>query len=364
MTEEPIKPYVAGDQPASISWKTRRKSGSTRGTDYGSFYTILPRGQVEELSWGVGTPLSSRVVDDTLVLHRSVKIEERPTSQGQTDYKLDRVIRGDVLDELTKVPSSSIHMVITSPPYNVGIEYSDYDDKRQYAEYRYWLSEVWKECFRVLKRGGRLALEVAPTGIAEFVPLHHDLSRDLRAAKFAHRAEILWAKQNMSAPRTAWGSWTNPSHPHIIPSWEYVEMFHKESWKLEGDPRTIDIQPEDFRDWSDGVWEIRPDTKRIVGHPAPFPEELIRRLILFFTYRGNTVMDPFGGTGTVAAVAKRIGRRFIHIDHSEKYCAAATARLLRVVEEPMPPRRRSAREPKPDPAGSALFVRSRAVPQQ
>lgn len=346
MADDPIKPYIAGEEPASVSWKTRRKSGSTRGTDYGSFYTILPRGQVEELSWSNRTRLMAKVVDDTLVLRRAATEKSPDRAAGDPNYRFDRVVCADVLEELAKVPSSSVHMIITSPPYNVGIEYSDYDDKRQYAEYRYWLADVWRECFRVLKRGGRLALEVAPTGIREFVPLHHDLSRDIRAAKFTHRAEILWAKQNMSAPRTAWGSWTNPSHPHIIPSWEYVELFHKESWKLEGDPLKIDIQPEEFRDWSDGVWEISPDTKRILGHPATFPEELIRRLLLYFTYRGNTVMDPFGGTGTVAAVAKRIGRHYLQIDHSETYCIAASTRVSRVVEEPMPPRRRSSRDPK------------------
>lgn len=363
MDDEPTKPYVAGDYPVTISWKTRLKSGSQRGPDYGSFYAILPRGQVEELSWQVGTKLRARIVDDTLVL-RSEKQDPPIGKPGvETNYKLDRVICADVLVELSKIPSSSVHMIITSPPYNVGIEYSDYDDKRQYSDYRYWLSEVWKECFRVLKRGGRLALEVAPTGIAQFVPLHHDLSRDIRAAKFTHRAEILWAKQNMSAPRTAWGSWKSPRHPHVIPSWEYVEVFHKESWKLEGDPAMIDISPEDFRDWSDGVWEIPPDTKRVLGHPATFPEELIRRLVQFFTYRGNIVMDPFGGTGTVAAVAKSIGRHFIHIDHSEKYCAAAEARVAKVKPEPMPRIRRSSRDSIGSPRGPMLFVRSNRLPQ-
>ena len=364
MTQEPIKPYVASDREVSIGWKTRRKSGSKRGTDYGSFNVILPRGQVEELTWGVGTRLRARVVDDTLVLRRSEKDPNPAQPSGDPHYKFDRVICGDVLEELAKVPSSSIHMIITSPPYNVGIEYSDYDDKRQYAEYRYWLAEVWKECFRVLKRGGRLALEVAPTGIAQFVPLHHDLSRDIRAAKFEHRAEVLWAKQNMSAPRTAWGSWTNPIHPHVIPSWEYVEIFHKDSWKLEGDREMIDIEPEDFRDWSDGVWEIAPDTKRVVGHPATFPEELIRRLLKFFTYRGNIVMDPFGGTGTVAAVAKMTNRHFIHIDHSEKYCKAAAARVSIAKPEPVLPRRRSSRDPRPGVGTHALFVRSDSLPQE
>ncbi|HEV2520003.1 MAG TPA: site-specific DNA-methyltransferase [Thermoplasmata archaeon] len=339
MVDADPNPEVAGELPVTLSWKTRRKSGSKRGTDYGSIYTILPRGQIEELGWDIGKKLNARIVGSTLVLATSPPEVPRVRPRPESPYELDRIICGDVLEELAKIPSSTVHMIITSPPYNIGIEYSDYDDKRQYREYRYWLSHVWAECLRILKRGGRFALEVAPTGIAEFVPLHHDLARDIRAAGFVHRAEILWAKYNMTAPRTAWGSWTSPSHPHVIPSWEYVEVFHKDTWKLEGDRTAIDISPEDFRDWSDGVWEIAPDTKRFVGHPATFPEQLIRQLLQFYTYRGNTVLDPFAGTGTVAAVAKKIGRHFIHIDHSPKYCKAAELRVKRAFEEPMPPRR-------------------------
>ncbi|MCI4330244.1 MAG: site-specific DNA-methyltransferase [Thermoplasmata archaeon] len=363
MEEESAKPYVAGEQPVSLSWKTRLKSGSAmERPDYGSFYAILPKGQVEELSWDVGERLTARIEDDALIL-RPARSPPPKVEEPSKPYPLDRIVRADVLDELRRVPGSSVHMVVTSPPYNVGIEYSDYDDKRQYSEYRAWLSEVWKECFRVLKRGGRLALEVAPTGIAEFVPLHHDLSRDIRAAKFTHRAEILWAKQNMSAPRTAWGSWKSPRHPHVIPSWEYVEVFHKQSWKLEGDPSTIDISPEEFRDWSDGVWEIPPDTRRVAGHPATFPEQLIRQLLLFFTYRGNTIMDPFGGTGTVAAVAKANGRHFIHIDQSEKYCHAAEDRVRKVQVIAQRPIRKRSKTPMTEPKESMLFIRNRAIPQ-
>jgi DNA modification methylase len=363
MGDEPVEPFVAGEQPVTLSWKTRLRSGTPTGrADYGSFYVILPKGQIEELSWHVGKRLSARIADDGLVLRPSTSTgsSNAPPVVPVKVEALDRVVCGDVLEEIRKVPSNSVHMVITSPPYNVGIAYSDYDDRRQYAEYRLWLSEVWKECFRVLKRGGRFALEVAPTGIAEFVPLHHDLSRDIRAAKFTHRAEILWAKQNMSAPRTAWGSWKSPRHPHVIPSWEYVEIFHKESWKLEGDPQEIDISPEEFRDWSDGVWEISPDTKRLAKHPATFPEELIRRLLLFFTYRGNTVLDPFGGTGTVAAVAKANGRHFLHFDLSRTYCEVAEDRLRRVAVLPPPPIRRSSRAP----VGPATSSRGRAIPSR
>jgi DNA modification methylase len=141
------------------------------------------------------------------------------------------------------------------------------------------------------------------------------------------RTEIIWYKQTMGR-RTAWGSWRSPANPHIIPSWEYVLVFSKGSWRLEGDRAQIDITAKEFQDFSDGHWAIQPERRRH-GHPAPFPEELIRRLVKFYSYRGNLVLDMFGGTGTVAAVARQLGRHYLHIDASKEYCENALERVQR-----------------------------------
>ena len=113
------------------------------------------------------------------------------------------------------------------------------------------------------------------------------------------RTEIIWYKQTM-LKRTAWGSWKSPANPHIVPSWEYVLVFSKEKDRLDGNYKDADITSQEFRDFSDGLWKIQPERQRN-GHPAPFPEDLIYRLVKFYSYRGNTVLDMFGGTGTVAA---------------------------------------------------------------
>ena len=139
------------------------------------------------------------------------------------------------------------------------------------------------------------------------------------------RTEIIWYKQTMRR-RTAWGSWMSPSNPHILPSWEYILVFCKDSWTLEGDSKDKDITSDEFMRFSDGFWYIPPESQRR-GHPTPFPEELIYRLIKFYTYKGNVVLDMFGGTGTVAVVAQKTGRHFIHIDTSQKYCQIAEQRL-------------------------------------
>lgn len=238
---------------------------------------------------------------------------------------LNKIINGDVLEVLKKIPSNSVHLAITSPPYNVGKDYDTHNDEMDYPEYLKWLNKVWKEVKRVLVPGGRFCLNIAPTGIKEFVPIHHDFTNQFRKLGMIFRTEIVWYKQTM-LKRTAWGSFKSPSNPHIVPSWEYVLIFSKDQNKLEGDSKDVDITKEEFMKFSDGMWYIPPETKRN-GHPAPFPEELIYRLIKYYSFRGNTILDMFGGTGTVALVSAKTNRNFIHIDVSKEYCGTAEQRL-------------------------------------
>lgn len=243
----------------------------------------------------------------------------------------NKVITGDVLETIKKLPKESVHLIITSPPYNVGKSYDNHYDKMEYKEYLRWLNEVWKETKRVLISGGRFCLNIAPTGIKNFVPIHHDFTNQLRKLGMKFRTEIIWYKQTM-LKRTAWGSWKSPANPHIIPSWEYVLIFSKNGDKLYGNPKDADITAEEFKEFSDGLWQIQPERQRN-GHPAPFPEELIYRLIKYYSYKGNVVLDMFGGTGTVAVVSRKTGRKFIHIDISKEYNNTAKERLRKTKGE-------------------------------
>lgn len=320
----------AEGEKITLLWKHRRgRPGAPSGSkNYGSFYATLPRDLIEQLNWARGEELRPQVESGRLLLERVVAPSPRKGALGaDPEFRVDSILCGDVLDEMASIPDSSVHMAITSPPYNVGAGYIDYSDDREYGEYRDWLSRVWKETRRVLVPGGRFALNIAPTSIAHYRPVHMDLSEDVEEAGLQPRTEIIWYKQNMTAKRTAWGSFRSPRHPHVIPSWEYVLIFHKDQWKLEGDRLKADISSADFVAWSDGMWRIAPATAHHADHPAAFPEQLIRRLLLYFTYQENTVLDMFGGTGTVATVAKQLGRHFIHIDESPTYCAAAIQRL-------------------------------------
>lgn len=245
------------------------------------------------------------------------------------DPLADRVVCGDASSVLRRLRPGSVHLAITSPPYNVGIAYDGYADDRSYDGYLAWLKSVWTTMLPALAPGGRFALNVAPTSIKDFHPVHHDLARDLRSLGMILRTEIIWYKQTMGR-RTAWGSWRSPANPHVVPSWEYVLVFSNGSWRLPGDPARADISSEEFQKFSDGFWDIPPERNRR-GHPAPFPDELIRRLVKFYTYRGNFVIDMFGGTGTVAAVARSLGRHYLSIDASAEYAELAVRRVAGVV---------------------------------
>lgn len=238
---------------------------------------------------------------------------------------LNNVICGDCLEVFPKIPDNSVHLAITSPPYNLNLNYDIYKDDKAYEQYLDWLKQVWIETKRVLVPGGRFALNIAPTSIKNFRPIHHDFSYQLREIGMIMRTEILWYKQTMRR-RTAWGSWRSPANPHIVPSWEYILVFSKEKWNLPGNPANADTTEEEFMRFSDGFWYIPPTSQRR-GHPSPFPEELIYRLIKFYSYKGNIVLDMFSGTGTVGVVAYKTGRNFIQIDISPQYCEIAERRL-------------------------------------
>ena len=276
-----------------------------------------------------------------------LRVLDFPVSSPTGEWWKNQVICGDSREILRAMPDECVHLAITSPPYNVGLQYDSHDDEMPYAEYLEWLMEFWTGLYRVLVPGGRFALNVAPTSIKDFRPTHYDMARDLMRLGFIMRTEILWYKQTMRR-RTAWGSWKSPRNPHMVPSWEYVLVFSKGSWTLEGRKEDADITGEEFIRYSDAFWQIQPETRgrqpflkslypprngrklpaqKAGGHPAPFPEELIKRLIRFYCYRGNVVLDPFGGTGTVAAVARRYDRRFVHLDISPKYCSIAAERV-------------------------------------
>jgi DNA modification methylase len=251
--------------------------------------------------------------------------------EGLGDF-INRIICGDAGRVLSSLPDASIDMIITSPPYNFGHSYAQdpHNDTHEWNEYFEKLLMVWKECERVLKPGGRMAVNVQPL-FSDYVPTHHIISRQLADLGLLWKAEFLWEKNNYNAKFTAWGSWKSPSMPYIKYTWEFIEVFDKGTHKKTGRKEDIDITGDEFKEWVLGKWSFPPETRmKDHDHPAMFPEELPRRLMKLFTYRNDIVLDPFNGAGTTTLVAQKLQRRFIGIDLSNQYCTTALKRLNEV----------------------------------
>jgi len=242
---------------------------------------------------------------------------------------INRILCTDALKALACLPDQSIDLIITSPPYNFGQEYAQdsTNDTHEWTSYFEKLLTVWRECERVLKTGGRIAVNIQPL-FSDYVPTHHVISHQLASLGLLWKAEFLWEKNNYNAKYTAWGSWKSPSMPYIKYTWEFIEVFDKVTHKKEGRREDIDITGDEFKEWVLGKWSFPPEIRmKDYNHPAMFPEELPRRLMKLFSYKNDIVLDPFNGAGTSSAVAWKLGRRFIGVDVSRQYCDTALARL-------------------------------------
>jgi DNA modification methylase len=240
---------------------------------------------------------------------------------------MDKIITGDSENVMKGVPNNSIDFILTSPPYNFGLEYSEHDDTFYWENYFDKMERILVECIRVLKWGGRIALNVQPL-FSDYIPTHHIFSNMLMGKGLIWKGEILWEKSNYNAKYTAWGSWISPASPYLKYTWEFIEIFCKGDLKKEGNKANADLTPDEFKKWTVGKWKIAPERNmKGFNHPAMFPEELAKRAIKLFTYKDDIVLDPFNGVGTTTYVAKTLGRHFMGIDVSDEYCKSAEKRL-------------------------------------
>ncbi|NOZ09223.1 MAG: site-specific DNA-methyltransferase [FCB group bacterium] len=239
----------------------------------------------------------------------------------------DQIICGDSLKILRQLPENCIDLVFTSPPYNFGLEYHQQQDEHFWERYFEKLFSIFRECVRVLKFGGRIIVNIQPL-FSDYIPTHHMISRFFLDEKLIWKGEILWEKNNYNCKYTAWGSWKSPASPYLKYTWEFLEIFCKGDLKKTGRRDDIDITDEEFKSWVVAKWSIAPERKmKEMGHPAMFPEELVRRVLKLFSYRNDIILDPFNGVGTTTAVAMALGRHYLGIDISEKYCTLARERL-------------------------------------
>jgi site-specific DNA-methyltransferase (adenine-specific) len=227
-------------------------------------------------------------------------------------------------EAMTELPDRSVHLMVTSPPYNVGKEY---DQDLTLDEHRALLRRVLAETYRVLAPGGRACVNVANLGRKPYIPIHSYVIEDATSLGFQMRGEVIWDKGPGAGVSTAWGSWCSPSNPTLRDTHEYILVFCKMPFARRRGSAPASIEPAQFLEYTKSVWTFGPESARRVGHPAPFPVELPHRLIQLYTFLGDVVLDPFMGTGATAVAATRGGRRFVGYELSEEYAAKASARL-------------------------------------
>lgn len=233
-------------------------------------------------------------------------------------------------ENMKELPDNSVHLMITSPPYNVSKEY---DEDLTLKEYLHLLENSFKETFRVLVNGGRACINVANLGRKPYIPLSDSISKIMIDIGFNMRGEIIWNKAASASPSTAWGSWQSAANPILRDMHEYILVFSKGDYKREKEKKENSITKEQFMEWTKSIWTMNAESARRIGHPAPFPEELPYRLIQLYSFKGDIILDPFMGSGTTAVSAIKSDRKFVGYDISQEYIYLAEKRLKPFLEQ-------------------------------
>ncbi len=258
-------------------------------------------------------------------LYEGVTAEAEPVPDNRFPAGLENTIVHGSAERMDEIPDNSVHLMITSPPYNVTKEY---DRDLSLTEYLDMLRRVFSEVYRVLVYGGRACVNVANLGRKPYIPLSDHISRMMMDIGFLMRGEIIWDKGAGAGVSMAWGSWKSASNPVLRDVHEYILVFSKGTFsrrKTEGKEDTI--TREQFMEWTKSVWRFNPESARKVGHPAPFPVELPYRLIQLFSFTGDIVLDPFMGSGTTAIAALQSGRKYVGYEIDEGYVKLAEERI-------------------------------------
>lgn len=261
-------------------------------------------------------------------LKRPIKNKEKDFSLDSQQLILNKIINHDS-QNMVEIADETVSLIITSPPYNVNKNYSEYDDKSGLIDYLDNLDKIWNECYRILRPGGRLCINIANIGRAPYLPLDSYFMQRCIKIGFFMRGQIIWDKGASVGTSTAWGSWLKPSNPSLRDVHEYILVFCKGTNQLKkaidsGEP---DISKEEFLEFGKSIWKMKTANAKKIGHPAPFPEELPYRCIKLFSYPGDLIVDPFNGSGQTCIAAKKTNRNYIGYDVDESYVKLANERL-------------------------------------
>ncbi len=238
------------------------------------------------------------------------------------------IYNGDILNTVD-IAKSSVDLIVTSPPYNVDIHYGSNNDDLSYSDYLVFTKKWMQKCYELSKDDGRFCLNIPldkNKGGQQAVCA--DITHIAKKVGWKYHSTVIWNEGNISR-RTAWGSWMSASAPYVIAPVEVILILYKNDWKkAKGTARNNDITRQEFMDWTNGVWTFNGQSKKGAGgHPAAFPLELPKRCIKLFSFVGDTVLDPFMGSGSTLIAASLNKRKGIGVDIDQKYCDIAIKRL-------------------------------------
>lgn len=224
-----------------------------------------------------------------------------------------------IIPKLTEL----FQLVFTSPPYNVNVDYGECKDNLELNNYINWLVDIFCMCAEKLTPGGHICIQMADTGKQPYLPKIEMLTTKLQESwNLKMRSVIIWDKQNETA-KTAWGSWCSPNSPSIRERHEYISVWRKDG-NREG---KSDLEAKEFMKLTESIWRVTPETS-LPEHPAPFPINLAKQVIKLYSFIGETVLDPFAGSGTTLRAARELQRNAIGIEINESYKPLVNRRTL------------------------------------
>lgn len=261
----------------------------------------------------------ARLYDD-FKFKQPVEFKENPVNKSAIDKIYCK--SSEVMNEL---PDYSVHLMITSPPYNVS---KVYDENLTLDEYRQLLKRVFSETYKKLVTGGRACINIANLGRKPYIPLHSYIIKDMLDIGYLMRGEIIWNKASSASPSTAWGSWLSAANPILRDIHEYILVFSKGAFNRKREPgKKSTISRDEFLELTKSLWTFPAESARKIGHPAPFPVELPYRLIQLYSFKDDIVLDPFVGSGSACIAAVKAKRHYVGYDISEEYVKLAARRI-------------------------------------
>jgi len=272
--------------------------------------------------------------------------------------EINKIINGDCIKVMASLPESCVDLIVTSPPYNVGIDYDTHNDRLSMEDYWQFTKDWLSESYRILKDDGRIAVNIPYEvnvqdrgGRILFMSEFYQIMKNL-GFKFFGLVDLDENSPHRSKT-TAWGSWMSPSAPYIYNPKECVILGYKKNHikKVKGEPQwkgeLVDLEQEDgtikqkmmyqeedkkeFMSLVYGQWEYFADTKQQTK--ATFSMDIPMKAIKILTYRNDLVLDPFTGSGTSLVAAEVSGRRWLGIELSENYSKVAKDRVQHFIDK-------------------------------